>query len=194
VPCDDLREDLSTGFDNGTATVTPLGDFDDDWQLVVDASGAPVPSSPTVVSAYPGWLPAFVGSGWLSNAEDGSAAHRALFTSAGIYTYERCWCMSGYAIDPLLGLLARGDNEITDVRLNGVSLVPVAGTIGAFNDAQPMEYEVTDSTMFLPGENCVQVDLDNWGSVAGLNVSGSIFADDGACCEITPAGDDADSP
>ncbi|MCP4872838.1 MAG: DUF11 domain-containing protein [Proteobacteria bacterium] len=192
VVCDDLEEDLSTGFDNVPATNAVLGSTDDDWQLVVDSSGDPVPSAPFVVAAYSGWLAPFAGSEWITNSYDGGV--RATATSQGLYTYERCWCMSEYAIDPSLLLQVRGDNVITDVRLNGAPLVPFAGTTGAHNDAQPLEYEVLDSTMFVADENCIQVDLNNWSSVAGLNVSGSIDAPGGACCGGDDGGDPTDDP
>jgi len=190
LACDDLDEDLSTGFDNTPATVAVLGSTDDDWQLVVDSSGDPVPSAPFVVDAYIGWLAPFGGSQWITNSYDGTT--RATATAQGLYTYERCWCMSDYHSDPSLLLQVRGDNIISEVRLNGTPLVAVLGTGGAHNDPQPLEYEEFDPTLFLPGTNCVQVDLNNWSSVAGLNVGGSIEADNGTCCTL-PVDDTLDA-
>ena len=189
VGCGDLDEDVSTGLDNTTGMTPSPGNPDDDWNIVVDPSGGVVPRSATIVATYPGWLPPFTGSGWIAGDDDGTASARPLSVPGGIYTYERCWCQDGLAGNPNLYLEMRADNTIEQVRLNGAPLTPISGTAGAFNDPDALIFDESDPTLFKPGQNCVQVDVNNWGNVSGLNVSGIVTAADGECCSIEPNGE-----
>lgn len=122
-----------------------------------------------------GWAPAFANSAWVSVREDAQSL-------PGISTlqFENCFCIGSGAYSATLDLDVRADNAAT-VFLNDR---PVSATGGAFNGG-PLGVLVTGRVggegPFRTGRNCVRVQVSDQGIATGLNVSGTVRSENGAC-------------
>jgi uncharacterized repeat protein (TIGR01451 family) len=181
-PCPPVAFDLNTGYDQETETTLGDGVDDDDWTITVDETDpGSVPKQATVVngSDIPGnWPAPFADSRWVSHAPDASYAP----PPNSAFEYEYCFCLREGFHDPELDLQIRADNTITDIRLNGISL-PFTGDGGFQGD--PIEETYTDPDPFQAGENCLTLVLENELNSAGLNVTGTMTAQN-ADCDCTP--------
>ena len=175
-PCPDLELDLATGVDDD-GNLIPVGSPDDDW--IVTAEPPPpgtLPRPAGVIAGSTAWL-TIPGTRWISADYTGPV---------GDYTYEYCFCLHADFQNPLLSLDLRADDWAT-VFLNG-NLLGVTPD-PSFNTPTPSHFETGDTTLFNVGENCVTIVVSNSGGVVtGLNVAGTLFAEDGDCCEdcVTP--------
>ena len=180
-PCPPVAFDLNSGYDQTDDTT--LGDgSDDDWMLTEDGTGTiSVPTQATVVNQpdIPGnWPAPFPDSRWIAHAADASYSPPPNST----YEYEYCFCLRDGFYAPELQLRIRADNSITDIRLNGVSL-GFDGN-GGFQSG-PIQETYDDPDHFESGENCLTVALKNEVGQAGLNVAGTMRAQN-ADCECEP--------
>lgn len=169
-----LFEDFTSGVaDNGSLLV--IGDADDDWFVTSDPIGSTVePRRPRVVTPNSGWL-TIPGTRWISGAVQGPN---------GAYSYEYCFCLDERFSDIALVLDLRAD-DWAEVYLNGVLVGSTPNP--SFNTPTPTHVEVTDSTLFRAGQNCVEIRVYNTaGVVTALNVSGFVEALDGQCCCAPP--------
>lgn len=180
--CDarDLLESFDTGVFDGGGLI-PTGTDDDTWDITVDPSGGAVPRPATVVTAHPAWL-TIPGTKWISNNATKNGPN-------GYYTYRFCFCLDPRFKNAVFELFLRADDNAT-VWLNGTQI----GDTGpqSFNTPNPEHIIVTDQTLFVPCENCIEVVVRNqFGVVTGLNLAGTIQAIDGKCCdnECAPAPD-----
>jgi len=176
ITCPAVAFDLNSGFDQDSGTALGDGVDDDDWTIVedTDAPGS-VPKQATVVnqSAAPGnWPAPFQDSRWISH--DASALNELGAT----YEYEYCFCLRDGFSDPELDLRIRADNTVVDIRLNGTSLAFDGD--GEFT-GDPIEETYTDPDRFQAGDNCLTLVLENEYWEAGLNIAGTMAADDADC-------------
>lgn len=166
-PKANLNLNLATGIDdNGNAI--PVNTDDDNWVVTLDASGGIVPRPATVITPHPVWQ-TFPNSQWIS---------ANYFGPNGDYEYRFCFCLDDRFKNPLLNLRLRAD-DAGQVFLNGTFI----GNAAAFTDPNPPVISVNNAALFHPGENCIVVRVQNIGGApTGLNMIGSLTAQDGKCC------------
>ncbi len=167
-PPADIDRDIDTGVD-AAGNLIPIGNDDDDWEVIVDAAGGTTPRPATVINAHPAWL-TIPGTQWISAAATGPN---------GLYVYRFCFCLDGRFKNPVLTLASRAD-DAGQIFLNGVLIGPTGG----FNAPQPLVHTVTNASLFVCGENCIEVHVQNLGGVVtGFNMAANIRAEDGLCCD-----------
>lgn len=175
--CDpaDLDKSIASGVYDNTNVLIPGGNDDDTWTVTVDPSGGITPRPATVLDAtmiHPLWL-TIPGTQWISANYNGPN---------GVYHYEYCFCLDPRFEDPILDLYLRAD-DYAEVYLNGV-LVGQTPNGWAFNTPQPTHVFITDPSLFLACENCIEIRVTNSGGPpTGLNVAGSMTARKGLCCD-----------
>ena len=156
---------LDTGYDDGAAADLPGGAADDDWRVLETGEAARVVERPAGA-----WKDELERAAWISvEAERGRSEPDRRFT-----TYERCFCLGSGGDAVALTLDLRADDRAI-VRLNGQVL---GGPGGRFNGPEPLHVDATGSAgdgLFRSGENCLEVEVDDRGSVVtGLLVQGSV--------------------
>jgi hypothetical protein len=149
------------------------------WQVVAQPAAltSPLPRPANVVAANAGWCQTCGGT-WISASATGSSFNPGL--PVGDYTYQYCFCLDPRFSEPSLNLCLLTDNA-GSVLLNG----NVIGTTPAGSYAGPncVSISTINQSFFRPGENCVQVIVNNGGGPSGMNIlSGDITAADGQCC------------
>lgn len=175
--CPRLSKSLATGFTDSTGVTTPLGNNDDEW-VVADPPGNS-PFHPAVVFTSGSWNPAQPGSGWVSTNANGEGPE-------GIYTYRTCFCLNEGFFGPKLSLDLRSDNVLKEVSVNGNVIfkspaIPIAGSfVGPI-----LHVETANPGIFRPGRNCVEIKVEDFGVLTGLNVGGTVTAENGLCCADT---------
>lgn len=170
--CDaaNLDHELDSGVDDSGGLIS-IGSNDDDWNVIVDASGGTVPRPATVITPNSAWL-TIPGTRWISASSTGPN---------GLYVYEQCFCLDPRFENAQLTLDLRADDRAT-VWLNGVQ-VGATPVLYSFNTPQPTHVFVTNQELFLCGENCIEIHVVNsHGVVTGVNIAGQITADNGLCC------------
>lgn len=166
-PRTDLTLSLGTGVDDNNNLI-PINSDDDNWVVTVDGSGGTVPRPATVVFPHPFWV-AFPGTQWVS---------ADYFGPNGTYVYEYCFCLDDRFRNPLLSLQVRVDDE-GEVYLNGNLL----GTCAGVSDPNPPVLSTSNPAFFQSGQNCITVVVRNTGGApTGINMTGTVTADDGKCC------------
>ncbi|HKQ47305.1 MAG TPA: dockerin type I repeat-containing protein [Phycisphaerae bacterium] len=173
-PPQDLDKSLNTGVDdNGNFIGNGLDD--DDWVVVVDASGGFTPRPATVITnIHPLW-DTVPGTQWISANQNGPN---------GLYVYQYCFCLDPRFKNPVLTLDVLAD-DYAQLFLNGN---PIGATPNgwAFQNP-PTHIVVTNPGFFRACENCIEVHvLNSGGPPTGLNIGGSIVAEDGRCCDDRP--------
>lgn len=172
----DLDLSLNTGYDQSTNTVLAPGSVDPEWR-VTNILTAPVPTR-VVIGPVPSWQPPLPGTQWVSvNADSGASIEGRERLS-----FENCFCIGDGASTASLDLQMRGDDIITNVFLNDLR---IGGDGGTFFGA-PLNVSFTGavgaSGPFRAGENCVRVEVFDFGRFnTGLNVRGNVRATNGAC-------------
>lgn len=166
-PQENLSQNLATGVD-ANGNLISVGSDDDDWIVTLDASGGSVPRPATVVTPHPAWS-TFAGSQWVS---------ANYYGPNGDYGYKICFCLDDRYKNPVLTLRIRAD-DAGQVYLNGNFI----GNCAGFSDPNPPVITVTNPAFFHPGENCIDVAVQNIGGApTGINMIGTIVAKDGKCC------------
>ncbi len=173
-PPRNLGKSIDTGVDDNTSAVIPIGMDDDTWTVTCEpAPGGTLPRPATVISPHPAWL-TIPGTQWISAAQYGPN---------GWYCYEYCFCLDPRFKNPVLNLQLRAD-DYAEVYLNG-TLVGATPNGWAFNTPQPTSVFVTNPSLFQSCENCIEVRVLNGGGVVtGFNLTGTISAEDGLCCDV----------
>lgn len=173
-PTQDLAMSLNTGIDDNGNPI-PNGQDDDDWVVTVDASGGSVPRPATIfTNIHPLW-DTIPGTQWISADLNGPN---------GLYVYQYCFCLDPRFKNPVLTLDVLAD-DYAQLFLNGN---PIGATPNgwAFQNP-PTHIVVTNPDFFRACENCIEVHVVNSGGPpTGLNIGGSIVAEDGLCCDDRP--------
>lgn len=173
-PPEDLDKSLNTGVDDGGGLIGN-GLDDDDWVVLVDASGGITPRPATIyTNIHPLW-DTVPGTQWISANQNGPN---------GLYVYQYCFCLDPRFTNPVLTLDVLADDR-ADLFLNGN---PIGSTPNgwAFQNP-PTHIVVTNPDFFRPCDNCIEVHVHNTGGPpTGLNIGGSIVAEDGLCCDDRP--------
>jgi len=167
-PKANLSLDLTTGRDDN-GNVIPVNTDDDNWVVTLDPiSSTTEPRPATVVTPHTSWA-TFPNSQWIS---------ADYFGPNGDYEYRFCFCLDDRFKNPLLTLRLRTDDD-GQVFLNGNFI----GNAAPFSDPNPPVISTNNAAFFQPGENCVIVRVQNIGGApTGLNMVGSVTAQDGKCC------------
>ncbi len=166
-PPEDLLINLATGVDEA-GNLIPVGNNDDLWFVMLDASGGTVPRPAQVINPHPVWL-TLPGSQWIS---------ANYYGPNGDYEYEFCFCLDDRFSNPVLNIQLRTD-DAGDVYLNGNYI----GAAASFASPTPASISVTDPAAFVIGRNCLKVVVHNIGGPpTGLNLAGTFRATNGKCC------------
>ncbi|MHB1279031.1 MAG: SdrD B-like domain-containing protein [Bacteroidia bacterium] len=168
----DLRDTviLNTGYNPTTDSTYTIGDDDQYWTIIDD----PWNNNPySAITVYPtgGYQPALPNSTWLNfpgNMRPGTAS------TNGIFSYERCFCLAPGFTNAELDLNFRVDDS-AKVYLNGNFLGDAI--VPSFNAVNPTNLNVTNQSFFRIGQNCIQVDVRNFGGPTGFNLQGFVTAD-----------------
>lgn len=175
VPVQPLDLSLDTAFSEADGHLVAPRAKDDDWRIV-DAGGSSLPAR-RVANPNRAWNAPLPGSAWISLDGNRGASAPGFET----LVFERCFCLVGGAHDVSLALDLFADDRAT-VFLNGE---PIGGPGGAFNAAAPLSVRYgghLGDGLFRAGDNCVQVAVeDSGGVVTGLDLTGRVFAEAGAC-------------
>jgi len=157
---------FNSGYNQTSGSLLPLGGHDDDWTIVAPG---PERAADVVANPHPNWGAPLPLTRWLSTDTD-----RGVSTSATLISYERCFCLAEGTHDIGLNLQVRADNVAT-VLLNGRT---VGGPGGEFNRS-PLTIRQTGSTgdgLFIAGRNCLRINVSDFGSFTGLDVTGMLSA------------------
>jgi hypothetical protein len=163
---------LATGFDESAGQALPGNAPDDDWRIVEENRPARVVRTPPAA-----WANDFGDASWIS-VRGGRARS---VPGRRFTTYERCFCLADGADGVELALDLRADDRAT-VRLNGQ---PIAGPGGRFDASEPLHADTAGAAgdgLFVAGENCLRVEVDDSGGVAtGLLARGAVRGAAEAC-------------
>jgi hypothetical protein len=176
---------LSTGVDDGSGGLLPMGAPDDTWQLTCVPPGFQVPSLPApayvVTPIY--WGGPLAGSQWISADPNGNQFG---VLPQGDYCYEACFELCG-CVNPYLYLQILEDDGAT-VYLNGINVTPSSPPCTSF--VTPCTLSISNSPwLFRPGRNCITIVVANTPAFAtptGLDVAGFIEAPNTCCHEACP--------
>lgn len=165
---------LDTAFSEAAGGLVAPGAEDDDWRIVDGATSIP---ARRVMRKNRGWNDPLPGSDWISlDGRRGASA-------AGFETllFERCFCLADSAHAAALEVDLFADDRAT-VLLNGE---PIGGPGGRFDAAAPLSVRYhghLGDSLFRAGENCLVVAVeDTGGVVTGLDLTGRVAAEAGAC-------------
>ncbi len=176
---DDLSLILNTGFDQIAKLLLPEGELpdgtdDDDWVFVNTETPRP---AKVVIDPVAQWPDPLSDSLWISVDPDRGSSVPGLSKPI----LEHCFCLAPEARNPEIRLQLLADDRAT-VFLNDSLL---AGPGGDFASGEPLTVIHQDNSkiqLFRPGINCLSVELDDSGGVVtGLNLIGTIPADNGVC-------------
>lgn len=153
--CGNLDQPLNTGSSN--------------WMITKDQDAATNEPRPSVAVSSPtaGW-------GSIPNAKWVSPSSQA----AGEYIYKITFCLCQGFKNARLDLLVLADNSVTAVRLNGNKIGDVPGPKGFIT---PKPVSTNNQAFFKAGSNDLEIVVQNDSNVTGLNVGGTIRADQGLC-------------
>jgi hypothetical protein len=148
------------------------------WQVVSEPApgNGPLPRPANVVPANAGWCQTCGGT-WLSASSTGQNG-----LPTGDYSYQYCFCLDPRFSLPFLTMCMLTDNAST-ILLNG----NVIGTTpSSFAGPGCVTVSTSDATLFRPGENCIQIVVNNVSGPSGFNIlSSNLSATDGRCCQQT---------
>ncbi len=169
VPCSDscCHTDvlvINSGYNNDTGHPYPVGVADNFWTVTADPAGGIVPRCARVIVPSPVWKPPFPNSQWISsNPTEANNVN-------GRYSYQKCFCVCEEG-DFYFDLRAMADDGGT-ITLDGmpVGVLPLA--------SPPAETRFTFTRHLLPGQHCIEVNVDNTQQISsGFDLSGSIQGD-----------------
>jgi hypothetical protein len=165
---------LNTGFNQAQGLLVPPRQKDDDWKTV--SNGARFPAR-RVARPSPSWHEPLPQSAWISlDGETGSSP-----PGSDVLRFERCFCLANRPAGASLDLELFADDSAR-VLLNGT---PIGGPGGAYNAPEPLHVHydgVVGGSLFVPGENCLVVEVEDSGRVlTGLDAAGAVVAEGGAC-------------
>lgn len=165
---------FNTGFNQAAGRLVSPGQEDDDWKILSD--GARLPAR-RVARPSPNWHDPLPESAWI--ALDGETGSSPL--GSDVLRFERCFCLADRPAGASLDLELFADDSAR-VLLNGD---PIGGPGGAFHADEPLRVHydgVVGGSLFVPGENCLVVEVEDSGGVlTGLDAAGAVVAEGGAC-------------
>jgi hypothetical protein len=166
-PCDpEVGLVINTGWEQATGSVFSDGDADNEWVVVSDPDpNTSEPRPAFVIPQYSAWQPPQANSKWISSYPN------AAQETNGHYILEYRFCLLD-TIGASITTTVRADDRATLI-LNGTTIgfTPASN----FSSVTPATIGTTNSSLFVPGENVLRVDLENLQRVAmGLNLSGII--------------------
>jgi hypothetical protein len=189
--------DLNTGYSQSATALIPYLQKDDDWQVIADPvnTSGRVPRSAIVVDTLTGsffnWFQTLPNSRWIS--PDANKYKGVLQPPRKSFHYKFCFNLPALFYAPKLTMQLRADDIIRRVTLfQPEPPGPTAGRGGntlwedtdpnaAASPTKPGSHpgpllSITDSqfTDFRPGENCLQVVVEDAQVITGLNVAGSV--------------------
>ena len=169
-PPEDLVINLATGVDDD-GNLIPFGNDDDMWMVTCEPPPTgTLPRPAKVIPANSAWN-TIPGTRWISANQ---------FGPNGDYCYEFCFCLDGRFTNPQLFLQLRADDR-AEVFLNGNLIGSTPDP--SFNTANPTVIIENNPSLFVVGQNCITVVVSNTNAiVTGLNLAGTVTADDGKCC------------
>lgn len=174
---------LNTGYNPATGTTYPLDVEDEYWTIITDPwNNNPYPAMTRFTnSAYQA---AFPNSTWLNYPS--SARPNGVFGNNGLFSYERCFCLSPGFTNAELDLNFRVDDS-AQAFLNGTYLGSAVLSPSSFGSPTPTHINVTNQSLFRVGQNCIRMDVYNTGGPTGLNVGAYVTADSirvvDRCCD-----------
>jgi len=170
----DLVVLLNTGFDEAADTVLSPPATDDDWTVI---NADPPRRGRIVANPVAAWAAAQPDSAWISVNRNRGQSVPGLERPQ----FETCFCLGEGASAAALDLELFADDRAT-VFLNGGH---VAGPDGGFNTPEPFSVHYSETVgegLLRTGENCLQVEVDDFGGVfTGLNLVGTLRVGNGAC-------------
>ncbi|MEM7409956.1 MAG: hypothetical protein AAF430_06970 [Myxococcota bacterium] len=170
-----LEAPLTCQVDTGVASdgsVFPIGTQEDEWVVTVDPGGGVVPRGADVIATSASW-----------NVIPGTAFIAANQQTNSTTEFEICFDFQ--SVDaPSLSLEALVDNN-ADFSLNGNPIGSITGGTAANFNLPAIPISTTNAAFFTAGENCLEVDVHNNGSITGLNIQGTVT--NGAGCQVLPA-------
>ncbi len=176
---------LSTAFNQGSATTIPHGSLDDNWVVTAAPAGATLGAAKSIAK-NPAWYGHDPDARWIAPQ---SAASGSSDQPVGVYTYQYDFALSRTGkLFELAGNIG-SDNVVQAFKINGTT---VAGNLGSFGAPSDLP-TVIDQTLFVEGTNTIEVLVDNGGT--GPNPHGfqlSAWLDEVAASNAPIA--DADGP
>jgi hypothetical protein len=156
IPCEDLDLTLNTGKANWMVVERPKPDVKEP---------EPVNQVPMKPSSWKD-LPA---TDWVTSGP----------AKSGTYRFELCFCLCDGFEDALLKLDVRTDND-AKLLLNG----QLIGSTPFNSFSRPATHlEISDQSMFRPGDNCLEVQVNNQSGPTGFSLAGFMAAKRGRCPE-----------
>ncbi len=147
---------LSTAFNQGTATTISHGDLDDDWVVTAGPAGATLGAAKSIAK-NPAWYGHDPDARWIAPQ---SAASGSSDQPVGVYTYEYDFNLSRVGkLFELAGNIG-SDNVVQAFKINGTTVASNIGSFGAPSDLPT----VIDQTLFVDGVNTIEVLVDNGGT------------------------------
>lgn len=175
--CPPVEYVLNSGYDQVDENTLAPGADDDDWDVIGDEKNGPgsVPRDADVVGDSQ-WPAPYQDSQWISFEPDRG---RTLPAEDTLYEYQYCFCLNEGFQEPELELAVQADDQVDDIRLNGISL-PFSGD-GNFQ-GPGIEETWSHRRYFEPGENCLTIVVrDTEQVISGLNVAGRMRAENADC-------------
>ncbi len=173
-PTPGLEIVLDTGFDQVAGTALAPGAADDDWRVRVEGFEGPAKVVADPVAAWPAPLG---DSRWISVQPWNGAS----LPGVEALTFENCFCLSAGTRAAVLDVEFVADDSAA-LLLNGAI---IAGETGSFDDPEPgrlLYGDTVGSGLFVPGVNCLQMEVYDTGAVVtGFSLSGTLQTDGVSC-------------
>ena len=170
-PPANLTKNVDSGVYDINGPLIPFGQDDDTWTVTCDATGGTVPRPAQTIVPHPAWA-TIPGTRWIS-ATTGA--------TNGWYCYKYCFCLDPRFKNAALTMSLLAD-DYAEVYLNGVQVGKTPN--GWAFLGPPTQLFVTNQALFKPCENCIEIRVLNAGGViTGMDVKGTITAEDGLCCD-----------
>ncbi|MBL0913940.1 MAG: T9SS type A sorting domain-containing protein [Bacteroidia bacterium] len=164
--------DISTGVNNTTGLLIPLGSSDDSWTVIYPNSTVAIPRTCTLSA----WAESGGCSRWISPHTDNTTAS-AVGALTGNYRYRITFTINAGCIPSSAFLnLNRlgGDDNINGYAVNGASftLSPPAAT--DFNPLTTHSLSIPLGNLVIGGSNTLDIIVNNAGLYTGLNICGNV--------------------
>jgi LysM repeat protein len=140
-----------------------------EWMVTQDPdSGTVEPRPANIIAKHQAWtiLP---GTQWI-----GPSDQAASDAPTGLYRYRFCFCLCSGFRNAKLEFDVLADNRLTQVWLNtsSVDVTPVPSNQHPFQVSTHVE--TADQSMFIPGENCITLEVQNDGGPSGVDIAGGV--------------------
>lgn len=174
---------LSTGFDNALTVQATypnqpvLSNQPDNYWMNIASFPTTTPAvGPAWVLHSPQalWWPILLpNSRWISAWRTAASAPGVSVSTPGYTIFRKCFCLLPGYKNPSLSFRVRADDNIS-VYLNTILNPVLAPSNGQWNGTTPLSGSTTQG--FRVGRNCLYVYLEDVGTVAGFDLSGSVSA------------------